>query len=166
MLVNGLDVHLHAPTSARYNSAGEERVNDAGARVVSVALVEELVLVLEGGEERDAGRGGESGEGGRGADEADDALVVAGDEGVGGVGEEGGDRGRAVVDVCDLLGSAAAVYGCAQRHRMLADQELENGGVVVVARSAMKSHPPVVIGECQQTPVQRIEFGLCDQQLN
>ena len=66
--------------------------------------------------------------------------VVAGGEGVSGVGEEGGDRVEA--DVAVLQGSAAAVTGCAQRQRVLADQELDNG-MVVVASSAMKGRVPM-----------------------
>ena len=63
-----------------------------------------------------------------GATENDEALKVAGGEGVGGVGEDGDDRGGAVVIGGELLGSEAADTGCAQRQRVLADQELETAG--------------------------------------
>ena len=80
-----------------------------------------------------------------------------------GVGEEGG--GGAVGG--PLQGSAAAVIGCAQRQRVLADQKLDNGGVAVGVSSAMKGRPPIVAGgDGQKAPLPRAELGLRDHHLN
>ena len=92
--------------------------------------------------------------------------VVPCGEGIGGVGEEGDDRGGAVVEGGVLQGSVAAVIGCAQRQRVLADQELENGLVAVPASSAVKSREPSVAGDGQLAPLPRVELGLRDHQLN
>ena len=56
---------------------------------------------------------------------------VARFEGFGGVSEEGCDRGGAVVGGGEPQGGATVVIGGAQRQRVLADQELEHGGVAV-----------------------------------
>ena len=92
--------------------------------------------------------------------------VVAGFEGVGGVGEEGDDRGGGGVEGGAMQGSVAVDIGCAQRQRVLADQELDNGGVAEVASSVMKGRVPTVIGESQQAPLPRVELGLRYHQLN
>ena len=73
--------------------------------------------------------------------------VVARGEGVGGVGEEGGDRGGAIVEGGPLQGSAVEAIGCAQRQRVLADQELEDGGTAVGVSSLMKGRVPPLIGD-------------------
>ena len=65
----------------------------------------------------------------------------------------------------DQQGSATSGTGCAQRQRVLEDQELENGGVAVVASSAMKGRVPTVGGDVRQAPLPRVELGLRDQQL-
>ena len=64
-----------------------------------------------------------------------------------------------------LQGSVAAVIGCAQRQRVLADQELENCLVAVPASSAVKSREPSVAGDGQLAPLPRVELGLRDHQL-
>ena len=52
-----------------------------------------------------------------------------------------------------------------QRQRVLADQELDNGGVAVVASSVMKGRAPVAVGDGQQhAPLPRVELGLHDHQ--
>ena len=91
--------------------------------------------------------------------------VVTGGEGVGGIDEEGYDRGGAVVDGGDLQGSAAAASGCAQRQRVLADEELGNGGVAMALSSAMKGRSPVASSGGQQAPFPRVELGRRDHQL-
>ena len=73
--------------------------------------------------------------------------VVTRGEGVGGVSEEGDDRSGAAEDGGELQGVIAEPDGCAQRQRVLADQELENGGVAVVVNSPMKGRPPAAGGE-------------------
>jgi len=90
---------------------------------------------------------------------------VAGGESGGGVDEEGGDGGEAVDEGGDLQGSATAVTGCAQRQRVLPDEELENGGVAVVPSSPIKGRAPTDAGVCQQAPLPRVELGLRDHQL-
>jgi len=67
--------------------------------------------------------------------------VFAGGEGVGGVGEEGNDRGAATAGGV-LQGTLAVVIGCAQRQRMLADQELDNGGVAGVEAARRRALNP------------------------
>ena len=64
------------------------------------------------------------------------------------------------------VGSAAAAIGCAQRQRVLADKELENGGVAVALSSVMKGRPSIAVGDGQQAPLPRVELGLRDHQLN
>ena len=91
--------------------------------------------------------------------------VVAGGEGVGGVGEEG-DSGNVVEQGRDHQGGATDAIGCAQRQRVLADQELENGGVAVPASSAMKDRASPEVGVSQQAPLPRVELGLRQHQLN
>jgi len=49
---------------------------------------------------------------------------------------------------------------------VLADQELENGGVAVVQSSEVKDRAPYVAGDGQQAPLPRVELGLRDHQLN
>jgi len=65
-----------------------------------------------------------------------------------------------VVTICRV------VSGCAQRQRVLADQELENDGVAEVASSVAKGRVPIVAGDCQQALLPRVELGLRDHQLN
>ena len=106
------------------------------------------VHMLEAEEERgaDGEAGAEDGEVDRAlvaVDAGGEGGVVARGEGVGGIGEEGGERGGAVVDGGELPGSAADVSGCAQRQRVLADQELDDNGGVADS-SAMKGRPPRV----------------------
>ena len=85
--------------------------------------------------------------------------VVACGEGVGGVDEEGGERGGAV-------GSFTVAVGCAERQRVLADQELDHGGVGVAQSSDMKGRATPLIGDGQQAPFPPVELGLRDHQLN
>ena len=121
----------------------ESRAKSASGGGGSVAANRALVAVDAGGE------GG----------------VVARGEGVGGVGEEGGDRGGAIVKGGPLQGSAAEAIGCAQRQRVLADQELENGGVAVALRRVMKGRVPNAVGDGHQAPLPRVELGRSDHQL-
>jgi len=113
------------------------------------------VCGIEAEEERGAdgdaggvGGRGEAAEGESGAvDSEGEGGVVAGDEGVGGVDEEGDDSGGDIADGGELLGSAAADIGYAQRQRVLADQELENDGVAVVQSSEVKGRHVPLIGD-------------------
>jgi len=124
---------------------------------------------LEAEEERDAdgeaggvGGRGEAAEGEGGAvDAGGEGGVVAGVEGGDGVGEEGGDHGEADVAVLQ----AAAEIDFAQRQRVLADQELDNGRVVVES-SAMKGRVLLAVGDGQQAPLPRVELGFRDHQLD
>ena len=95
-----------------------------------------------------------------------EGSVVACGDGVGGGGEEGGDRERVVEDGGELQGSFVVSSGYAQRQRVLADLELENGGVAVVASSVMKGIAPIVAGDGQQAPLPRVELGLRYHQLH
>lgn len=56
-------------------------------------------------------------------------------------------RGGAVAGDGELLGSVAIVSGGSQRQRALANQALENGGVVVPRSSGMKGRAPTVVGD-------------------
>ena len=129
------------------------------------------VHMLEAEEERgaDGEAGAEDGEVDRAlvaVDAGGEGGVVARGEGVGGIGEEGGERGGAVVDGGELPGSAADVSGCAQRQRVLADQELDNGEVAVVTSSVMKGRVPSAASDGQQAPLPRVELGIRDHHLN
>jgi len=128
---------------------------------------------LEAEEERGAdgdagcvGGRGEAAEGERGAvDAGSEGGVVACGEGIDGGGEEGDVRGGAVVAGGDLQGSFTELIGCAQRQRVLADQELDNGEVAVVPINAMKGRVTPLIGDGQQASLPRVELGLRDHQL-
>ena len=115
--------------------------------------------VLEAEEER--GADGDAGcvRGRREAAEGELVAVDAGGEGVGGVDAEGGERGGAV-------GSFTVAVGCAERQRVLADQELDHGGVGVAQSSDMKGRATPLIGDGQQAPFPPVELGLRDHQLN
>ena len=85
---------------------------------------------------------------------------------------EGHDRGGysfRVLEGGELLGSAAAASSCAQRLRVLVEQELENGGVALASHtvsSVMNGRVPLAIGDDQQEPLPRVELGRSDHQLN
>ena len=65
-----------------------------------------------------------------------------------------------------LQGSEVDATDCLQRQRMLADQELENGGVAVAACSEVKGRLAPTIGDGQQAPLPRVELGHSDHKLN
>jgi len=114
--------------------------------------VHDLEAEEECGTDGDTGVVGGRGEAAEGELDAVDAGgeggVVAGGEGVGGVGEEGGgDRGGAVVEDGELKGNATAAAGCLQRQWVLADQELEQGGVAVGVSSLMKGRVHTVTND-------------------
>ena len=98
-------------------------------------------------------------------DAGSEGGVVACGEGIDGGGEEGDVRGGAVVAGGDLQGSFTELIGCAQRQRVLADQELDNGEVAVVPINAMKGRVTPLIGDGQQASLPRVELGLRDHQL-
>ena len=103
------------------------------------------VRVLEAEEERGAD-GEAGGVGGRGeAAEGERGAVDARGEGGGGVDEEGDELGGAVVEGGEPKGSAVVAIGCTQRQRVLADQELDNGGVAVFLGSPTKDRVPTAV---------------------
>ena len=125
----------------------------------------DLLTVLDAQEEFDANGEARRGEGAQGAEAADGARVavdtsredseVAGSEGVGGVGEEGEDMRAFFVEgqVGFLQGCEAVVIDCTQRQRVFADQELENGGVVVAISSTMKGRVVMAIVDGNHVPL-------------
>ena len=128
------------------------------------------VHVLEAEEERgadgDAGGVEGRGEAAESVDVGCEGGVVACGEGVGGVGEEGGDHGGTVAVDGELQGSLGVhAIGCAQRQRVLADQELENGGIAVVDCSVVKGSVHTAAGDGQQARLPRVELGLHYHQL-
>jgi len=115
--------------------AADEGVGGRGGGIVGEAT--EADEDVSAGEEAEPEDGEVDGARGGVDDEGCEGGVGAGGEGGGG--EEGEDRGGAVSGV--LQGSAAAVTGCAQRQRVLADQELEQGEVDVGVSSLVKGRP-------------------------
>jgi len=73
-------------------------------------------------------------------------------------------RRGAVAEGGALQGIAAVVTCCLQLPRVLADQELENGGVAVAPSSVIKDNSSTVAGDGQQAPLPRVELGLRDHQ--
>ena len=151
--------------------AGVERVvGFVGAVALAAANVDVAVLDAEEKTDADCEAVGSKGEAAEGAlvavDAGGEGGVVACGEGVGGFGEEGDDRGGAVVNRGELQGSVTAATGCAQRQWVLADHELDNGGVAVGGSSEVKGRAPVVAaGDGQQAPLPRVDLSLRDHQL-
>ena len=132
----------------------EGDVERDGLRVLALVLApaDEDVATLDAEEEGDTdsetfGREGGAAEGLHVAvNEGGEGGEVAGGQRVGGVGEVGGHRGGAVPVGGALQGSATAGIDCAQRQRVVADQELDNGGIVVPPSSEMKGRALTVAG--------------------
>jgi len=101
-------------------------------------------------------------------DAAGEGGEAAGGEGGGGVPEKIDDRVEVVVEGGELQWSAAPASRCAERQRVLADQELENCGLVAAGSSEMKGRHCIAVGHGQQAPLPRVELGRtsCDHQLN
>ena len=100
-------------------------------------------------------------------DAGGEGAEVAFDEGVGGVGEEVEDWDGAVLNITQDSGdNQGGVGSCAQQLRVLADQELENGGIGAIDNSVMKGHEPTGVRDGQQAPIPRVGLGPPRHQLN